>query len=502
MSYLPRSSAADEREPLDYEAIFGNDNGEDEDPKILAGYFVEQTSFKKAYDINRKLEFVKARKGMGKSALLSHLTYRLVSDSKPLDPNAIVIKVTGNELMGLTDFSGKDTSLLENKWKQVICKRISMQLASDLGFTASDDKIVLVEAAEIEGYKGRNLVSSLTTRLGGLIENASKALSNGILAVSAKNPTDPKTVGYEQILRRIQSSTDKNVWLIVDDIDAKFVDTPEMQARIGSFFSAVRSLAFSVEGLRVRASVRTDVWTNLREMEDEDKLRQYITDIKWSDTQLKSIFAKRILSYLQRNDDSKYTNLSEVADYPKVINEVFSGEFRFWSDRRADPLVVAMMLAGKRPRWMGQLCKQAGGAAGSRLIQQRDFNTVMGSFGKEKISDLIKEHFHQFSALQKVIDSFRDGEKYSNRFKLLSVIDKGFVCKIGSENIPTVNGFPFKGTDQIAKLLFEIDFIVAEKNSKLVPFHDDPTLFDSEANQQNKIPWLVNLSYRSFLNIH
>lgn len=385
MSYLPRSSAADAREPIDYEAIFGNDSGEDEDPKILAGYFVEQPSFQRAYNTTRKLELVKARKGMGKSALLSHLKYKLVSDSKPLDAKSIVVKVTGNELMGLADFSGKDTSFLENRWKQVICKRISMELATQFGFASSDDKIVLVEAAEIEGYKGRNLVTCLTNRLGGLIENTSKALSNGALAVSAKNPTDPKVLGYEQILRRIQESADKNVWLLVDDIDAKFVDTPEMQARIGSFFSAIRALAFSVEGLRVRASVRTDVWTNLREMEDEDKLRQYVTDIKWSDAQLKSIFAKRILSYLQRNGDPKFSNWSETDDYQKIIDQVFSGDFRYGTERRADPLVVAMMLAGKRPRWMGQLCKQAGSAAGSGMIEQRDFNAVMGSFGQEKM---------------------------------------------------------------------------------------------------------------------
>ena len=48
MEYLRRSSAADDRQKLDYEEIFGNDSGEDENPKILAGYFVELQSFSKA----------------------------------------------------------------------------------------------------------------------------------------------------------------------------------------------------------------------------------------------------------------------------------------------------------------------------------------------------------------------------------------------------------------------------------------------------------------------
>lgn len=158
---LKRSSAADELKTLDYEAIFGNDSGEDEAPEVLASYFVEQHSFKRAYDKNRKLEIVKGRKGMGKSALLAHLKYRLTDESNPLDKDAIVVKVTGNDLIGLADFSGSDSTQLENRWKQVICKRISLELASQMGFAMSDDSMSLIEAAEIEGIKGRNLVSGL-----------------------------------------------------------------------------------------------------------------------------------------------------------------------------------------------------------------------------------------------------------------------------------------------------------------------------------------------------
>lgn len=150
---------------------------------------------------------------------------------------------------------------------------------------------------------------------------------------------------------------------------------------------------------------------------------------------------------------------------------------------------------------MGQLCKQAGSVAGDFLIQQRHFDAVMSSFGQEKISDLIKEHRHQFSELQKVIDAFRGSEKSLTKFKLLSLLDRGFVNKIGANNVPNVNGFPFKTTDQIAELLFEIDLIVGEKQGKHTQFQTDPTLFSSEQNSQNKIPWIVNLSYRKFLGI-
>lgn len=501
MNYLSRSSAADDRIAHNYEKIFGNDSGEDEDPEILAKYFVELQSFRNAYDKNRRLEIVKARKGMGKSALLSHLQYRLESTIDPLDAGSIAIRVTGNDLMGLADFSGSDSSLMENRWKQVICKRITMEIGKEISFAISDDSMTVIEAAEIEGFKGRNLVTCLTRRLGKIIDVAAKAATGGAASLDIVNPTEPKALAYQNILTRVRQNSTRNVWILIDDIDAKFVDTSEQQCRIGSFFSAIRALAFSVDGLRIRASVRTDVWTNLRLMEDQDKLRQYVSEIKWSDETLKVIFSKRILSYLQIFDEKNYGDWNEVDDYDRIVAQVFQGNFKIGSEKRSDPLSGVIAMAGKRPRWMGQLCKLAGAAAGNTLIQSRHFDYVLASFGKEKISDLIKEHKHQFVELEKLIDAFRETEKSNTRFKLLSIIDRGFVNKIGIDKIPLVNGFPFHTTDQIAKLLFEIDFLVGEKSGHHVPYHEQPTLFESEANSQNKITWVLNLSYRRFLDV-
>lgn len=499
MRYIENSSAADDRKNLDYEELFGNDSGEDENPDVLAAYFVQNESFKKAYDTKKPFVIIKAKKGMGKSALLSHLQYQLRDQSRPIDANAVVIKVTGNELIGLADFSGTDSAQMENRWKQVICKRISMELAKEIGFAGSDTSMALVEAAEIEGYKGRNLVSGLMSRLSSTIAAASKTLSGGIAEISAAKPSDLNPSAFENILRRLQVSTDRNVWLLVDDIDAKFVDTPELQTRVGAFFSAARSLAHSVDGLRVRVSVRTDVWSNLRKMEDQDKIRQYVIEIKWTSDQLRSIFAKKILVYLQKPGGEKFATWNEAKNYQDIVDEVFNWDYSANDGWHKDPIQMAMVLAGMRPRWLGQLCKQAGNAAGTSKIEKRDFSTAMYLFGPEKISDSIKEHHHQFAELQKVIDTFRGGEKTYTRHKLLELLEKGFVAKIGAASVPSVNGFPYHSVEQIALLLYQIDFIGGVKNNKYIPFHSDPTLFECKANTQNQIPWQINISYRSFL---
>ena len=109
---------------VDYDAMFGNDSGENERDQALREYFVDLPEFRKFFSDENELGFVRARKGMGKSAILKVLSLR----RKEINPDDLVIFTTGNELMGMGDFTGKSQAYLENHWKQVICKRICVEI--------------------------------------------------------------------------------------------------------------------------------------------------------------------------------------------------------------------------------------------------------------------------------------------------------------------------------------------------------------------------------------
>ena len=134
---------------LNDKSLFGNDAGEDEAQEILNSYFIENDEFDDFYDDEHRLCVVNARKGMGKSTLLSKLHYDLgtkVEYGKP-----IVVRVTGNALLGLGDFNGKDSTFLENYWKQIICKEINIHIGKAIGFALTSDEMSLVEVSELEG---------------------------------------------------------------------------------------------------------------------------------------------------------------------------------------------------------------------------------------------------------------------------------------------------------------------------------------------------------------
>lgn len=417
------------RPDIDYDQLFGSDSGEDEDPKALRSYFVDLPEFRKFYEETNPLSIVRGRKGMGKSTLLRRLAIKLSDNDITSE---IVIEATGNELIGMGNFSGGDHATLENHWKQVICKRLCIEIGKKINLALTDNTISMVEAAEIEGFKGSNIVSALTERIGTtllkLLPNetggSDPAALNGTGAILKKGVTNPI-----QAIKSFQQTKEYSVWLLIDDIDAKYIDDEYNQYRVGAFFSAIRSLAFSVKGLRIRTSVRTDVWRNLRRMEDQDKIRQYIIDINWKDSTLRSIFSKRILSYLQRIKFPPATSWDERSNYEQLVEQVFEGRFR-WDEKWLDPFIPIKILAGNRPRWMGQLCKLAGSYAGTKRVSQHHVTDAMREFGQEKISDILKEHNHQFSDLTKVIDAFRSGEREYNRFQLLKLLESCYTKKL------------------------------------------------------------------------
>ena len=50
---------------------------------------------------------------------------------------------------------------LENYWKQIICKRIIVEIGKNIGLALNSNDISMVELAEIDGLKGKNLIGGL-----------------------------------------------------------------------------------------------------------------------------------------------------------------------------------------------------------------------------------------------------------------------------------------------------------------------------------------------------
>lgn len=484
------SSAATLALQLDDGTLFGNDAGEDEPAEILASYFVDQAAFRPF--LNRTIRYAVARskKGMGKSALLSKFAYDI--EESPGE-KGIVIKVIGSQITSATipEFSGfLDAQAF---WVRSLCSKINAALGTTIGFAFSDTAMSLVEAAEVSGLKSRNIVGALLSRI---------KSSHIPIEVLAPGGGDPSAL----LERALEQYSDRHVWLLIDDVDASFENTPQQQLAIGSFFSACRYVATNFNGVSIRCTVRSDVWSNLRTVEDLDKSEQYIIDIFWAKTELKSILSKKISAWIERNrPDSDLRRLDYVNDADRLIELAFDRRLR-WGDHRVHPFQPISILAAGRPRWMSQLCRMAGvkaAARGRERISSIEINASMHDFTRYRLSDLYKEHIHQFIQIERLVSIFSGNATKFSTDELASKINREFVGPVGSNNVSIVDGEVYKSPLQLASLLFQIGFLVArvgvQQSSGSVDFisySERPELLRYGIPAEGNLIWEIYPSYR------
>ncbi|MCL1532003.1 hypothetical protein M3O57_16695 [Xanthomonas nasturtii] len=479
---------------LSDESIFGNEAGEDEDQFRLNEHFVNHEVFNSFFDKSKNISVVSARKGMGKSALISQLRHRLEFDALYDDP--IIVTAKGNDLLGLGDFSKKDQAYFENYWKQIICKKIILEIGSRIEIALTSDEMSMVELAELDGLKSKNLVGGLVSRVLGKIP----------LLNFEKKDSIPENC--EALLKNFQSKYENHVvWVLVDDIDAKFQNNAEYQARVGSFFSAIRGLAFEQKNIRIRATVRSDVWSCLRHLEDLDKLDQYLIEIFWNKAYMREMLVRKILSYVKRkNPESPEAKYQISRDYNKILDLVFISPIEWGGDRDAKLFDAISTFSNRRPRWMVQLCRMS--ASKAREMRKRKINFdhidyVLEDFGKKRRDDLIKEHGHQFKELEALIDAFRAADREFKHQDINNLINENYIRGRISTDIPSIDGSRYVDAEDLGHFLYKLNLVsrVHPDGKKFTHFSDDPDLYRSNENRAGRITWAIHPAYRTFLKI-
>lgn len=380
-----------------------------------------------------------------------------------------------------------------------MCLRILNEIAKNIKFAVSDDSMKIIEMAEIMGYKGKNIVSALTDRI-----------SMNLGGIKFENKGHDKEIanGFE-MLKRHSGSNKQRVWLFIDDIDATFVNTENNMIIVGTFFSACRYLVNSVNGLNIRASVRTDVWTILRNHDEAlDKCEQYMIDLVWSTKDTGEILYNKLYSYF--NDvhpdiQLGQKNYRDDKSVDKVFNLIFQGQLQ-WGRKKVIPYRSIHILGAGRPRWAAQLCKIA---AEDAYKKQRDkivtgnINFAMAEYGKFRMADLYKEHRHQCESLEMIIEIFRSGERSYSTADLVALIKEKI---IGTGKKIYIDGSKKECDEiQIGKYLYRIGFITLRNDEYnkalgLTRYEDDPYLF-SEHNLDAQQIWEIHPAYRTVLKI-
>jgi hypothetical protein len=267
-------------------------------------------------------------------------------------------------------------------------------------------------------------------------------------------------------------------------------------------------LSFEQNNLNIRTTVRSDVWSCLRHLEDLDKLQQYIITIFWSKKYMRDMLVQKILIYVINNfPNSPESKYKLKGDYNKILDLVLDSPI-LWNGNENSKLFDAVSaFSNRRPRWMGQLCRMAGKkameGAHSKRITLDHFNYILSDYGANRRDDLIKEHSHQFDELSNLIDALRATTKEFTYSDLNLTLDENFIRGRSVADIPCVDGKVYAEHEDLADFLYRLGLISRMHDDKrtFTHFTNDPDLYRSIENRNDKIIWSIHPAYRAFLNI-
>lgn len=474
---------------LDDRKLWGNEAAEDEEPAVLSSYFVRQPEFDTFFDPGVRLSIARARKGMGKSALLKECEYLVGKDGK-----AVVVSLKGADLVAQRPVSELSADEHIHDWQQRICMCINHHLGAELGFAFNDDHMLLVEGAELVGYRRRNLIGSLVARLQGRL-----------------GPVELKqleTRDHHRLLKRITNEGDWQVWVLVDDIDATFANTPEQCLRIATFFSACRDLASGFRGINLRACVRTDVWASMRTVDESlDKCEQYIFDLHWSIRSLGQLLVERVTSYADRRAPELAAEIArdlneKGGEFPE-LGVVFAPKFP-WGRSRVPPHRVIHALASGRPRWALQLCRMAAAQAsraGETVIKFGHIKQALEQYGRLRLDDLVREHQHQCPAIGQVLNAFSRAPTLRATDAYLAFLRERVLARLAVE----IDGHPVADALELLHFLFRIGFVqgVAQvgRSKRYFRYEDRPELLRSPVNLDDGMDWQIQQAFQAALGL-
>jgi hypothetical protein len=482
--------------PLNDPKLFGNDAAEDEEDEIFKSYALERQEIEEFAQLDRQLNFVRAYKGEGKSALLRITRSKLLSLGKDA---GLIISTTASNLA--PELSTTDFSVWIRSWKKSLLGRIASEVGTKIGFAWTDDQMNLVEEAEKNGFKQRNIISALLRRFKPEIDLEK-------IKLEVNQPGLDKQSDIEPIMKRWAQGRSP-IWLFIDDVDQNFQNTSEHKNKIASFFIACRELTNSVPELRIRAAVRPNVWTTVKlEYEALSHVEQYMIDLSWTDRSVLQLLAKRIEGYLTRTSQINLLSTEFLqgpdGDY-YFVELVFEGPMQ-WGWSRRPPHIILNTLSKHRPRWLVELCKVAGRQAqraNHNRITRDDILAELSAFGVRRIQDTVAEFRSQCPEIEEIIASFRRVREEMSTDELFSLI-KNKVLNHLQPHIIGVMGTAH--ARDVAAFLFEIGFIYGRldlDNGRYVhiSFSERPHLLKSRTSIDDGLRWEIHPVFRQALEV-
>lgn len=471
-------------------ALFGNEAAEDEAESIFASYAVERSEVTSFLDPSVPLAITRAYKGEGKSALLRLVYLKLRSRT----PQPVAVATSASAISPEIDTSDFDRWV--RAWKYSMLRLVASEIGASIAMAFGDDAISLVEEAELNGYKARSFVSSVVDR----VRTSAIPLERARQGV----------VNPEQTLQRWLKGG-AEVWLLIDDLDSNFENTPGQRVKVAAALTASRQIAALIPEFRIRLTVRPNVWATIKQhYETLSHVEQYVHELSWSMSDYYELLAKRIEAHLRRTGawQSVHKTLHVAQDKRRkqLVALAFDDPMPWGRDQFRSPTTILYTLSRRRPRWLVELAKHAGAEAHKRSrsrVNFDDISAVLQDFGQRRLQDTIAEFRSQCANIEELLTAFVGEPEWFTTANLISALNNR-VLQAAHPQIAGIVGKP--SSMEVAHFLFQIGFLTARRDLpggeyEHLAYPDNPALLNARTNVDQGFTWEVHPVFRQALRL-
>ena len=377
-----------------------------EQDKDLADYYVAPERYvARAVNIDDPATFFVGPKGIGKSAILQMV--RLTRESEEnriisiapddlafsalanIDASTPLMKDASNNqwlFKSLWDYvlslevlrkEFQEHSAYENYLKRIFKSESKKKAESLLKISLSDD----------------GSLQSLSSKILQLVREVELSAGYDKTKLSGKVSIDGKDVGKgDQLnLLGLVNSVAKNLpatlkhpyYILVDDLDLHWSNTPIQNSFIAALFLSLRSL--SKPPIKCVVAMRDHIYKSLP-LKDRDKFHDWVCEMEWDFLTVKHMITKRVQKKLKCGAAEIWGGAFPASAFDKMWHHTFG-----------------------RPRELvrlASLCFQEGRRQGHTAMDEADVASAIRRFSDERISDLASEVQHDYPSFDLLVRKF------------------------------------------------------------------------------------------------
>ncbi len=379
-----------------------------EDDRDLERYYVEPERYvDRALNVDDPALFFMGPKGVGKSAILQMVRIRREADSKRL------INISPDDLAfsGLANIQAETPLLAEptksqwvfkSLWDYILCVEVLKRECQSQDRLVSFLKNIFPSKDEKAAQKLIKITvrdegspDSFTERILSLVRAVEATASAMGVDVSLKHKGEPGGKQLQllsqinHVARTISDRLEHSYYVLIDDLDLHWVDTPTQNAFIAALFLSLRGLS-KPPRLKFLVAIRDDIFRRLP-LPDKDKIRERICRIVWDKRSINKMLTARL-------------HATYDCTVPEIWTELFPHNAfeTMWSHSTGKPRELIHLAA---------LCTLEALAADKKCVGSDDIAAAIIQFSNERLEDLASEKRHLWPGLDQLVRRCRGWPK-------------------------------------------------------------------------------------------